>query len=185
MATEPKRSLYERVAIPAVSSRAGSWFYVHVAPHLDRGLFRLTGGKLTTAGRGRVGFLKVRGAKTGQERITPLVFTRDGENVLLVASRGGDVKHPAWYRNVVANPDVRFSIDGVERAYRARTATADERPRLWELVNRTYPGYAVYQRRAGSREIPVFVLEPAERASQEAGAGSEASTASGAAPSRP
>src|SRR4051794_8666391 len=158
---EPRRSFYERVAIPAISSRAGSWFYVHVAPHLDRGLFRLTGGKLTTAGRGRVGFLKVRGAKTGQERITPLVFTRDGENVLLVASRGGDVKHPAWYRNVVANPDVRFSKDGEERSYRARTATTEERPRMWDLVNRRYAGYAVYQKRAGAREIPVVVLEPA------------------------
>jgi deazaflavin-dependent oxidoreductase (nitroreductase family) len=180
---EPERSLYERIAIPAISSPAGSWFYIHVAPHLDRGLLRLTGGKFTTAGRGRVGFLKVRGAKTGQERITPLVFTRDGENVLLVASRGGDVKHPAWYRNVVANPDVRFSMDGDESAYRARTATAEERPRVWKLVNRTYPGYTVYQRRAGDREIPVVVLEPAERAAQEAAAGSEASA--GAAPSSP
>ena len=79
---------------------------------------------------------------------------------MLVASRGGDVKHPAWYLNVVANPDVSFSIDGTERPYRARTATAEERPRLWDLVNRRYPGYAVYQRRAGAREIPIVVLEP-------------------------
>ena len=157
-----KRPLYERIAVPLVSSRAGSWFYVNVAPRLDRTLLRLTDGRWTTAGRGRVGFLKVRGARTGTERVTPLLWTRDGDNVLVVASRGGDVKHPAWYRNVAANPDVRFSADGVERAYRARTATADERPRMWELVNRRYPGYAVYQRRAGSREIPIVVLEPAE-----------------------
>jgi deazaflavin-dependent oxidoreductase (nitroreductase family) len=155
-----RRPLYERVAIPLVSSRPGSWFYVNVAPHLDRGLLRLTKGRWTTGGRGRVGFLKVRGARTGAERITPLVWTRDGDDLVLVASRGGDVKHPAWYRNVVANPDVRFSIDGVERAYRARTARTEERPRLWELVNRRYPGYAVYQRRAGAREIPLVVLEP-------------------------
>jgi deazaflavin-dependent oxidoreductase (nitroreductase family) len=61
----------------------------------------------------------------------------------------------------VANPDVRFSKDGEERFYRARTATAAERPRMWELCNRRYPGYAVYQERAGGREIPVVVLEPA------------------------
>ena len=160
--TEPehRRPPYERVAIPLISSRAGSWFYIHVAPHLDRGLLRLTGGRLTTAGRGRVGFLTVRGARSGAERITPLVWTADGDHGLLVASRGGDTKHPAWYRNVVANLDVNFSIDGVERAYRARDATQAERPRLWELVNRRYPGYAVYQRRAGAREIPVVVLEP-------------------------
>jgi deazaflavin-dependent oxidoreductase (nitroreductase family) len=152
--------LYERVATPLVASRGGSWFFVNVAPHLDRALLRLTDGRWTTAGKGRVGFLRVRGAKSGVERITPLVWTRDGDRILLVASRGGDVKHPAWYRNVVANPDVRFSKDGDERPYRARTATDEERPRMWELVTRRYAGYATYQRRAGSREIPVVVLEP-------------------------
>jgi deazaflavin-dependent oxidoreductase (nitroreductase family) len=161
MPPEGSPSLYERVAVPLVASRPGSWFYVNVAPHLDRGLLRLTGGRWTTAGRGRVGFLKVRGARTGAERVTPLVWTADGDSVLLVASRGGDVKHPAWYRNVVANPGVRFSKDGDERSYRARTATADERSRMWKLCTHRYPGYDVYQRRAGSREIPIVVLEPA------------------------
>jgi deazaflavin-dependent oxidoreductase (nitroreductase family) len=115
---------------------------------------------MTTAGRGRVGFLVVRGARSGAPRTTPLVWTRDGDDILLVASRGGDTRHPAWYRNVVANPQVSFSIDGVEGAYRARTASSEERPRMWELVNRRYPGYGVYQRRAAPREIPVVVLEP-------------------------
>src|SRR3954451_4326592 len=154
-------TFYERIATPLVASRGGAWVYVNVAPHLGRGLLRLTSGRWTTAGRGRVGFLKVRGAKTGAERVKPLLWTRDGDTILLVASRGGDVKHPAWYCNVVANPDVRFSKDGEERSYRARTATAAERPRMWELCNRRYPGYAVYQERAGAREIPVVVLEPA------------------------
>jgi deazaflavin-dependent oxidoreductase (nitroreductase family) len=161
---EPAGSRFERAAAAAVASRPGAWFYVNVAPHLDRALMRISGGRLTTAGAGRVGLLKVRGAKSGVERHTPLVYTRDGDSVLLVASRGGDVKHPAWYRNVVANPDVRFAIRGDERAFRARKATADERPRLWKLVNRTYPGYAVYQRRAGDREIPIVVLEPPDSA---------------------
>lgn len=165
---EPKgqRPLYQRAAFSLVASRPGSWFFVNVAPHLDRGLLRLTKGRLTTAGRGLVGFLVVRGARSGVERTTPLVWTREGEDVLLVASRGGDTKHPAWYLNVEANPDVRFSIDGEERPYRARTATAGERPRLWGLVNRRYPGYEIYQRRAGAREIPVVVLEPAENPSR-------------------
>jgi deazaflavin-dependent oxidoreductase (nitroreductase family) len=162
MRAERNRALYERVAVPVATSRPGSWFYVNVAPHLDRTLLRLTGGRWTTAGRGRVGFLKVRGARTGREYVTPLVWTADGDDVLLVASRGGDARHPAWYRNVVANPDVHFSIDGIERSYRARTATPAERPRMWQLVNRRYPGYEVYQRRAGDREIPIIVLEPAD-----------------------
>jgi deazaflavin-dependent oxidoreductase (nitroreductase family) len=151
---------YGRIATSIASSRAGAFFYVHVAPHIDRVLMPLTRGRLTSGGLGRVGMLTVRGAKSGVERHTPLVFTRDGDNVLVVASRGGDVKHPAWYRNVTANPDVTFSIDGDERSFTARTAGAEERGRLWELVNRTYPGYAVYQRRAGDREIPVVVLKP-------------------------
>ena len=153
-------SSFDRIAVSIASSRPGAFFYVHVAPHIDRVLMPLTNGKVTTGGVGLVGMLKVRGAKSGVERHTPLVYTREGDNVLLVASRGGDVKHPAWYRNVTANPEVTFSIDGDERSYAARTAGAEERGRLWELVNRTYPGYAAYQRRAGEREIPVVVLEP-------------------------
>lgn len=156
-----RKSAVERAAEAAVASRPGAWFFVHVAPRIDRQLLRLTGGKVTTAGFGRVGFLKVRGAKTGRERITPLVFTRDGEKLLLVASRGGDVRHPGWYVNIRANPDVRFSIRGDERAYRAHTAGDEEREALWPKVVRRYSGYAVYQRRAGERKIPVVVLEPA------------------------
>ena len=158
-----EKSAIERLAERLAASPPGSWFYVQVAPHLDRALLRLTGGRLTTGGRGRVGFLRVRGAKSGAERTTPLLFTRDGDRILLVASRGGDARHPAWYRNVVANPDVRFVIGGEERAYRARVASAAERERLWPLVVSRYSGYDVYRRRAGKREIPVVVLEPAER----------------------
>ena len=154
------KSRRDRFAEALAASRPGAFFYVHIGPHIDRVLMPLTGGRVTTGGFGRVGMLKVRGGKSGVERHTPLVYTRDGDNVLLVASRGGDVRHPAWYRNVVANPDVTFSIDGDERPYTARAAGAAERPRLWELVTRRYAGYAVYQRRAGDREIPVVVLEP-------------------------
>ena len=169
MASERVKSSFERAGEAIVSSRPGSWFYVNHAPKIDRWLLRRTNGRWTTGGRGRVGFLKVRGAKTGTERVTPLMYTPNGENLLLVASRGGDVKHPAWYRNLVANPDVRFSVDGDERPYRARVASAEERERLWPLVVSRYSGYAVYQRRAGSRQIPIVVLEPAQSASSDTG----------------
>jgi len=161
MADPERKGRFERAAEAAVASRPGAWFFIHVAPRIDRQLLKLTNGRVTTAGFDRVGFLKVRGAKTGQERITPLVFTRDGENLLLVASRGGDVKHPAWYLNVTANPDVRFSISGDERAYLGHTASEEERDRLWPKVVHRYSGYTVYQQRAGDRQIPVVVLEPA------------------------
>jgi deazaflavin-dependent oxidoreductase (nitroreductase family) len=138
----------ERIA----ASRPGAWFYVNVAPHLDRALLRLTGGRLTTAPR--VGFLEVKGAKSGVRRVTPLVYTRDGKRVLLVASRGGDVKNPAWYHNVVANPEVRFSADGQSATYRARSATDEERPGLWEQCVRNYSGYAVYQKASRRSAAP-------------------------------
>lgn len=161
MTGEPQRKgRFERLAERAVASRPGAWWYINVAPHLDRALLRLSGGRFTSSGRSRVGLLKVRGVKSGIERHTPLVYTRDGDHLLLVASRGGDPRHPAWYRNVVANPDVKFAIEGEERAYQARTAEGNERERLWPLVVGRYSGYAVYQQRAGSREIPVVILEP-------------------------
>jgi len=158
--TPRKRSAGERLAEKFAASRPGGWFYVNAAPVIDRRLIKLTGGRFTTGGRHRVGMLRVRGAKSGQLRETPLVFARDGDNVIVVASRGGDVKHPAWYRNVVANPDVTFAIKGTEREYRAHTAEGAERERAWFIANERYAGYAVYQKRAGDRVIPVVVLEP-------------------------
>jgi deazaflavin-dependent oxidoreductase (nitroreductase family) len=159
-------AFYEKVATPIAASKLGAWFYVNVAPAIDRRLMRWTNGRLTTGGFGRVGMLNVRGAKSGELRHTPLVYTRDGERIVVIASRGGDVKHPAWYRNVVANPDVTFTRDGEERAFLARTATGAERDELWRAANRTYAGYAAYQARAGDREIPVVVLEPASNATE-------------------
>src|ERR1044072_7398117 len=80
--------LFDRVLVPVAASRPASWFYVNVAPMLDRALLRLTRGRLSTVGRHRVGDLRVTGAKTGLERLTPLLYTPDGERIILVASRG-------------------------------------------------------------------------------------------------
>lgn len=157
---EAKTSLFMRIATPIAASRPGAYFFVNIAPYIDRRLLRWTGGRISTGGVGRVGVLNVRGAKSGATRHTPLVFTRDGERIVVVASRGGDVRHPAWYRNVVANPDVTFGVGKNERPYLASTAAGAERERLWKAVNRTYAGYAAYQQRAGGREIPVVVLDP-------------------------
>ena len=153
-------NIFERGAAKFASSKPGAWFYVNVAPYIDRPLMRMTGGRISTGGRGRVGILRVRGAKSGTERQTPLVYTRDGDKLLLVASRGGDVKHPAWYRNVIANPRVGFMTRRGELEYMAHEAEGAEREHAWDLVNRTYAGYSAYQARAGGRRIPVIVLEP-------------------------
>jgi deazaflavin-dependent oxidoreductase (nitroreductase family) len=158
----PERNPFERAAESFVASRPGAWLWVNVVPHLDRALMRVSGGRLAVGGRKRVGLLKVRGAKTGELRHTPLQYARDGGTLILIASRGGDVKNPAWYLNLRANPDVTFSIGGEERAYRARILEGDERERAWRLACDRYTGYVTYQGRAGERLIPVVALEPAE-----------------------
>jgi len=98
------------------------------------------------------------GAKSGQRRTSPLVYIRDGDDVVIVASKGGYPKHPAWFHNLRANPETLVQIGRERRAVRARVATAAERPRLWDAAMRTYAGYRDYQART-EREIPLVVLE--------------------------
>jgi F420H(2)-dependent quinone reductase len=99
------------------------------------------------------------GAKSGKRRTHPLVFGRDGQNVILVASKGGYPKNPAWYHNLLANPDVSIQIGSEHRNVHARVAAPEERERLWRLVVGVYGGYEGYRRRT-EREIPLVVLEP-------------------------
>lgn len=98
------------------------------------------------------------GAKSGTRRTTPLVYVSDGDDVVLVASKGGHPKHPAWYHNLRANPDTTVQIGRERRAVRARVATPEERKRLWPKAVATYSGYAGYQERT-QREIPLVILE--------------------------
>ena len=100
------------------------------------------------------------GAKTGTVRTTPLTYLTDGDNFVLVASKGGNPKNPAWYHNLRAHPDVIVQVGSKRVAVRARVATADERKRLWPKVVDLYGGYADYQRRT-KREIPLVILEHA------------------------
>lgn len=102
------------------------------------------------------------GAKSGTHRTTPLVYARDAGDLIIVASKGGHPKHPAWYHNLRANPDTTVQVGTEHRAVRARIATADERPRLWRKVVDTYGGYEGYRKRT-DREIPLVVLEPRAR----------------------
>jgi deazaflavin-dependent oxidoreductase (nitroreductase family) len=99
------------------------------------------------------------GAKSGKRRTTPLVYARDGENVVLVASKGGYPKNPAWFHNLNANPDTTIQIGSRRQEVHARVADAEERARLWPIVVQVYSGYESYRRRT-EREIPLVVLEP-------------------------
>jgi F420H(2)-dependent quinone reductase len=100
------------------------------------------------------------GAKSGKQRTSPLLYFADGGDVVLVASKGGFPKHPAWYHNLRANPDTTVQIGNERRAVHARVATPEERERLWPLAVKQYRGYADYQARSKGREIPLVVLEP-------------------------
>jgi deazaflavin-dependent oxidoreductase (nitroreductase family) len=99
------------------------------------------------------------GARSGVLRTTPLVYVEDGENVVLVASKGGHPRHPAWFHNLRANPETTVQIGSERRAVRARVATPEERERLWPMAIAAYSGYRGYQART-EREIPLVVLEP-------------------------
>jgi deazaflavin-dependent oxidoreductase (nitroreductase family) len=100
-----------------------------------------------------------KGAKSGQDRVSPLLYVEDGDDVVIVASKGGNPKHPAWFHNLKANPETRVQIGREQRDVRARVATGEERPRLWRKAVKTYGGYRGYQQRT-DREIPLVVLEP-------------------------
>jgi F420H(2)-dependent quinone reductase len=148
---------------PLAKSRAGGWFFINVANPIDKRLLPLTRGRFSVAAIGSrvpVGMLTTTGAKSGQERRTPLTYLPDGDNVVLIASKGGSPKHPAWYHNLSANPEVRFLGKKGEHTYRAHDAKGRERDRLWAEVNDLYAGYETYQGRTGGREIPIVVLEP-------------------------
>ncbi|MEO8092071.1 MAG: nitroreductase family deazaflavin-dependent oxidoreductase [bacterium] len=99
------------------------------------------------------------GAKSGRRRTSPLVYVEDGEDIVLVASKGGHPKNPAWFHNLRAHPDVTIQIGSRHRDVRARIATDAERPRLWKKAVATYSGYRGYQERT-DRQIPLVVLEP-------------------------
>jgi deazaflavin-dependent oxidoreductase (nitroreductase family) len=100
------------------------------------------------------------GRRSGAERTSALIFARDGDDYLIVASKGGMPSHPMWYLNLQANPAAKIQVKADELAVVARTASADEKPRLWKIVTDVWPNYDVYQTRT-DREIPVVVLTPA------------------------
>lgn len=99
------------------------------------------------------------GAKSGKHRYTPLVFARDGGDVILIASKGGYPKNPAWFHNLMANPDTTIQIGSKRTSVHARLATPEEYDRLWKLAVGVYKGYEDYRRRT-ERQIPLVVLEP-------------------------
>ena len=122
--------------------------------------YRETGGEVGHDWRGAtVLLLTTAGRRSGNPTTTPLIYGRDGENVVLVASQGGRPEHPGWYRNLVKEPNVEVQIKREHIRGRARTAEGEERERLWRLMAEIWPQYDAYQTRT-DRLIPVVVVEP-------------------------
>ena len=129
-------------------------------PAIDRRLLPLTRGRLSTGLGQPIILLHTRGARSGVERTAPLLATKTGDTILVVASKAGAARHPAWFHNLRAHPDVEVTAEGRRRPMRAVVVEGAERDRLWAVVCDNYSGYATYQRRSGARTIPVVRLEP-------------------------
>ena len=124
--------------------------------------YRLTGGVIggSIAGRPML-LLTTTGRKSGRPRTTPLQYLEDGENMVLVASNGGNSWHPAWWLNLERNPEAEVQVGNKTKRVKAEKAEGEERERLWRLVVEMYSGYEGY-RKTANREIPVVVLRPQE-----------------------
>lgn len=130
-------------------------------------VYRRTGGRVGANWRVGAGFkkpvptllLEHIGRKSGRRLVSPLVFIRDGDDVIVVASQGGRDTDPQWYRNLVANPDAYIEIGSERRPVRAVTATPEQRARLWPKLVEAYADFDTYQAWA-DREIPVVILRP-------------------------
>jgi deazaflavin-dependent oxidoreductase (nitroreductase family) len=104
--------------------------------------------------------LTTTGRRSGEPRELPLIYGRHGDDYLVVASKGGAPQHPAWYLNLQENPEVEVQVGDERFKARARTATAQERPEMWQTMTSEWPAYDEYQTKT-DREIPVVVLTPA------------------------
>jgi deazaflavin-dependent oxidoreductase (nitroreductase family) len=129
------------------------WVRTHIRGYVD------SGGTKGHQWRGtHTLLLTTRGRKTGKLRRTALIYGRDGDRYLLVASQGGAKKHPSWYLNLVANPEVRIQVGPDVLDAKARTAAPDEKLKLWPTMSKIWPDYDTYQAKT-TRDIPVVIVE--------------------------
>jgi deazaflavin-dependent oxidoreductase (nitroreductase family) len=101
--------------------------------------------------------LTTTGRRSGEQRTLPLIYAPHGDDYVVVASKGGNPQHPAWYLNLAANPDVEVQVGGDRFPATARTASPEEKRELWPIMTAEWPDYDNYQRKT-DREIPVVVL---------------------------
>jgi deazaflavin-dependent oxidoreductase (nitroreductase family) len=160
--SQHEKSRADKVLQAAARTRFGGWLFINVFPAIDRWLIPRTGGRLKVALGQPILLLHTRGARSGEPRSTPLLYTPLQQGFIVVASKAGAAHHPAWYHNLRAYPDeVSVELDGRRVPVRSRVVEEEpERSELWWRVNDNYNGYQTYAERAGGRVIPLVVLEP-------------------------
>jgi deazaflavin-dependent oxidoreductase (nitroreductase family) len=144
------------------ASGPGSWLFARVLHHIDRPVFKLSRGRFTFASLVSglpVVMLTTTGAKSGQQRTSPVLGFPTAEGLVVIASNFGQEKNPAWYHNLRAKPEGEVCLEGTTHRFRASVAEGEQRARIWEQGLTIYPGWAQYEKRASHRRIAVFVLE--------------------------
>ena len=142
------------------STTVGAWTIINLGTRVDRWLIKYSDGRFNSTLAWPCLLLTSKGAKSGVPRTVALVYINDGDNLTLIASKGGNLRHPSWYLNLRANPEVEVFLDGENVKYIAADAEGEEYDRLWQKALELYSGYEKYQKRAGDRKIPVVVLRP-------------------------
>jgi F420H(2)-dependent quinone reductase len=124
--------------------------------------YRLSGGRVAghVPSGAPICLLTTTGRRSGRQRTVPLLYVLDGDDLVVVASRGGMGSHPAWYLNLLADPSASVQVGPSTKRVRARDVTEAERRRLWPTLTAAYPHFDAYQERT-SRHIPVVILSPA------------------------
>jgi deazaflavin-dependent oxidoreductase (nitroreductase family) len=152
---QPWSRTQERLASPLI----------HAMTTLNVLAYKLTGGWLGGKFRGGapVCLVTTTGRRSGQARTIALLYLMDGDDVVLVASKGGMSHSPGWYHNMMANPDVEVQIGSTKRTMRACRATSAEKAALWPRLVAMYRDYDDYQART-TRDIPVVILSPGDGA---------------------
>jgi len=159
-----RKNFLQKINTRIAMSAVGAQLSARVMHHLDKLVLRLSNGRSTAASL-LTGLpiltLTTIGAKSGQPRTTPLVAIPFGESQLvIIASNWGQQKHPAWYYNILAHPQVTVMQNGRAQPYLARETEGAEREACWQTAVQTYPGYTAYKQRT-TRQIPVILLTPA------------------------
>jgi deazaflavin-dependent oxidoreductase (nitroreductase family) len=157
-----KRTLFRHMVEVLTGSKPGAWVTLNIASRVDPFLLRMTQGRFSSSNL--FGFsalmLTTTGAKTGLPRRVALIYFRDGERLVIVASRGGMDKHAGWYHNLTVHSEVDVLLNGSHNRYTTYEATGEERERLWAKACEYYAGFSTYQARAKERLIPIIVLVP-------------------------